>query len=340
MTWTAESLPYEDWRGVSRAVKRIGSGVFGRFDGCDDPFLPEIKRHQEENESPSVFLSGTYVYLCVWIHHFGHSMMDHLYPAFDLIQTMAERGGKEVTLLVDPQIRTSAAPQALTMDILSVLGPVRTVQEMSHWAQEKGIDRVCFEKMLVGMKRTGVSSHDDVPQGGYNAMRNFVYGRLGIKNASVKKACSFILVNRAVGSRVISNAGILLQELTNALPSHCAVDHIDFDGAFADQIKKIASTSGIISIASSASHQMIWLPDGAFSLVIDHPFHNDTNSMVCKKMHNVLCLRARSTVADETDIPDDLSGKMSLSVVADVSEVLRQFRIGLSWQRENKNFER
>lgn len=330
--WTTETLPYHNWLGVSKNVQRMGSNDFGQFDGCDNPFLPKIIKDNHD-DTPFVSLSGTYLYLCVWIHHFGHNLMDHLYPAFDLIQAMA-KNNTGVTLLIDPRIKTEVSTPSLTMDILSVLGTVRSVQEVSQWAESIGMKRVCFERFLVGMKRTGVTSHQDIPEGGYSMMRDFVYNRLGIKNS--REGCKFMLVKRS-GSRAISNAEVLLQELRSLLPGHCTIEHTDFSGAFADQIRHVASLNGIISVASSGSHQMMWLPDGAFSLVIEHPFHADTNRKVCENVQNVLCLRAPSNISDAAAAaPHSLSERMALPLIADVEEVLRQFRIGLSWQSKIK----
>ena len=51
-------------------------------------------------------------------------------------------------------------------------------------------------------------------------------------------------------------------------------------------------------------------------------------------MQNVLCLRASNSIADRTAVPNDFSRKFALLALADVQEVLRLFRIGLSWQEE------
>ncbi len=56
-----------------------------------------------------------------------------------------------------------------------------------------GLKSICFEKLLIGMKKTGVESYEDILEGGYNMMRNFVYGRIAIRSSSEK--CKFILVN-------------------------------------------------------------------------------------------------------------------------------------------------
>jgi hypothetical protein len=89
----------------------------------------------------------------------------------------------DVIVLINPKVKTHISSPSLTMDIASVLGPVRTVHEMTQWAHEKGINRICLEKLLVCMKRTGVESHQDIPEGGYNMLRDFVYAKLGIQNS-------------------------------------------------------------------------------------------------------------------------------------------------------------
>jgi len=49
-----------------------------------------------------------------------------------------------------------------------------------------GLKSICFEKLLIGLKKTGVESYKDILEGGYNMMRNFVYDRLEIRNTSEK----------------------------------------------------------------------------------------------------------------------------------------------------------
>lgn len=56
-------------------------------------------------------------------------------------------------------------------------------------------------------------------------------------------------------------------------------------------------------------------------------------------MQNVLCLRASSSIADGPAVPNDFPRKLALLALEDLQEVLRLFRIGLSWQEEHKNFD-
>jgi len=56
-------------------------------------------------------------------------------------------------------------------------------------------------------------------------------------------------------------------------------------------------------------------------------------------MQNILCLRASSSTADGKALPNDFPRELALLALADVQEVLRLFRIGLSWQEEHKNFD-
>ena len=56
-------------------------------------------------------------------------------------------------------------------------------------------------------------------------------------------------------------------------------------------------------------------------------------------MQIVLCLRASSSIADGTAVPNDFPRKLALLALADVQEVPRLFRIGLSWQEEHNNFD-
>jgi hypothetical protein len=56
-------------------------------------------------------------------------------------------------------------------------------------------------------------------------------------------------------------------------------------------------------------------------------------------MQNVFCLRASGSIADGTAVPNDFPRKLALLALADVQEVPRLFRIGLSWQEEHNNFD-
>jgi hypothetical protein len=120
-----------------------------------------------------------------------------------------------------------------------------------------------------------------------------------------------------------------LEGIQSLLGSEYTVLMLSLEGPLLKQVKLLAQTAYFISLAGSGSHQMMWLPNGAVSITIAHPYHNDVKAGICSKSTRVLCLKSPSSYPNGTALPaGDLECRRAqFPVVANLSALEGQLKL-------------
>ena len=313
------------------------------FDSCDEPFLPRsVGRKAFENilreQADRIAIHHRpVILLCVWLHQFGHSLLDFLYPAFELWKTF-QTDDEDLVIFSDFDEMAVVGDPWVTYQSLELLGKVANFRWVVHQLQQRNnVDYFCFDRLLVGLKRHGVYDSADVPENGHRHFRNYILQKIGMPESSQSMdgtdtqgadnaltTCRAVYVQRTEKRRLLNEADVV-ETIQRTLGTSCTVESVDFNRnmTLIDQIRYVSSATWLISLAGSGSHQMLWLPDGAVSLVILHPFHHDkdVNKVICDHMTTILCLQSESVVPDGVDVPEDPMARKNVDVNAKLSEL-------------------
>lgn len=319
--WLTSTLPFGEWTNVSRNVLKMSRKP---FDTCDSPFQP---RHtnlahqgidacspQGDADSGCEIIYEKTIYVCMWIMHFGHALMDMAYPAYELLKSFGFHDN--ITILIDYEPDdVGGSPQA-NIEILSLLGKVIRVQDLQK--------ATCFHDFYVGMKRHGIYGSQDLEGEGYRAFRDFVFYRNEMRHPA--SVCRITILSRASNRRLV-NEKELRSRLQSEFGTVCIIKTIIMeDMSLEAQIKEVSQTSILISVAGSGSHHAIWLPDQGASILILHPANINVNLGICS--HSRLnCYHSNASFLDEDRLSNlDEEAIKKLDVTCNIDDVTKQVR--------------
>lgn len=320
-TWFTASIPYQGWTNVSRNVLNMGRKP---FDSCDSPFVPQLIDPSNSSSlldqaiEDGLLLAGKTIYVCMWIMHFGHALMDMLYPSFELLKTF---GYDNVTILVDYDPKMVGGANISNVQLLSLLGNV------IHLEQLKSSQPACFQDFLVGMKQHGIYGNKDHFGEGYTEFRDYVFSRNGISVSQV--ACKISVVSRENDRRLI-NEEALLFSLEKQFSSDCTIKKLIFEHmALIDQIKEISDTTIMISVAGTGSHHAIWLPDNGTDILLLHPGNINVNLKICQHSKHK-CFRSQTYLEDGPVNPNsqvEFEDQKAADVFCNVQDIIAKINI-------------
>jgi hypothetical protein len=330
--WLTSSSILRNSSGVALSVVKMGSNIWGNWSGCDDYFAPVEAPRDVEQPGQHMKLPGNYVFVCTWIHHFGHVLMDHLLPAFLALHSFYS-SSDNVTIIVDAKIKTAVSTPHVTYNLLSLLAPVVWLSDLKDQALAANASKLCPERMVVGFARHGLVG-EDTTHGAYALMRDHVYTRYNI--TAPPTGCVALIVQRGHKSRFITNIDDVSAAMQDFFGSACQVVTTRLEGDILTQVRLVATLRFLITVSGSGSHHMIWLPDGSVSIVVQHPFHGDVNRVICAKHAGVLCLTANSTLApgEEAGPASSPLARISADVIVDVQYLRQLLQIGYDWQKK------
>ena len=272
--WETSSLPFSNWTGVS--LRSRGSLFRDSFEdsNCNGPFLPEF--HSTLPNS-IYWVNGTSVLSCVWINVFGHIFLENMLPAWMAMRNLADLlhfSDRNITYILDD--RRFAPLAAASFSLLSHQ-PVLQFADLVHEGKKHNKSHVCFDRLVVGYRLQSslefahnVAHLENGNLARYRDAVKTIHG-LPLKVNMSANACIALLVQRAHNRRILPESE---KEIVDILRERtlCTVRVTTFDGiSILDQVRLVANATIFIHVSGSGSHQFIWLPDGAASLVIVHP---------------------------------------------------------------------
>jgi hypothetical protein len=309
------------------------------------------------SNSEVLWVRGTVVHACIWCGVFGHVLLEMMLPAFMAGLAMAQRfNGIELGELSYMVEERHGQGTQTVFSALANQEHILTLEELVQQAKKSGKSAVCFERLIAGFRLQSALERPEyssqLSSSEMTQLRNFVVSRIvgsSIRlpapiphrpvapGVSFPSSCEAVLLQRRL-SRVIVN----LEELVLMLATRtgCTVKTVFFeDLSMTQQIAVVATAAVFVHVAGSGSHQFIWLPDGAASIVIVHPEHisfagagqygvlaGQVNAILCAKRPDIFCLQARAEAVTQNGETASLSSDLKV-VTASMSEALDFLRM-------------
>ena len=295
-TWVTDmkpSLSGESWTGVRytpyySSRDYPGMGLAGNnMSGYGSHFKPTTISNFDEKFKNSILVKGWSMLLFVWIDHFGHVLMDQLFPLFQSIQTFGGDVNNSNIFLVS-DIKKSKLE--FSFKLSKLLASTELFVDLIESVEENVI---CFEDFVVGLRQQSINpccNVDLVPHG-YSLFRDAVFSHNSITPHLTKQI--IICIRRK--NRIIKNIDDVVTHARLLFgPQWVIRVQIMENLSVLNQILLMSKTSLLITVASTESHFAIFLPTNAVSVVVLHPHHDDVNKYVCLYTPQVHCLTVTS----------------------------------------------
>ena len=344
-----EPLSYKDWKGVSMVVRKLGKSMWGDFSQCDQDWKPLAIEHSAFEKiwsaESTLRLGEEFLVACIWkLHHYGHALMDHVFPVFVLMDYFANRGFQEASfsnsrILTTYNISnpTAFVDGEITSDFLGWLAPTTPLVDLLKNAASINKSFVCFESMILGLKRSGVMENKDILKGAYQNFRDFILKKnlpqfyLLPKRSNLP--CKVLLSHREIGKRGLINE----QDVFNTVKSVvglCEMVVADFSlYSIKEQVSLVADTTVFVALTGSGAHNMIWLPDGGISVSLIHPAQYHVNSPICASSITLNCQEVRTTFPPDAIVPEDILQRMNVDVLCDLDDLEKKLVAALRWRK-------
>lgn len=278
-------------------------------------------------------VGGSTYYVCCWISHFGHNLINMVVPSFHALSRIGrEPYFDSINFLIDT--RDDGTPRGnckMGKKVFQVFGfvsghpdHVLSLDKLATESLRRGYTHVCFDELIVGMLCDSLligRGKDGTyqPQGSHvvpgmvEPLRRQVMRTRGTLDtetgASSKRKCEATFLTRREGrGRNVLNFDTILDLARQSLSRKSwAVSSVSFDGlSLAEQYGIIRQTSLFVSVSGTGSHWAMFLHEGAVSIVIESRGY-DVNMGLCTVVPSVYCLTVKS--ASQTS-----KGKSDISV--------------------------
>lgn len=306
-TWLALSEPYPGWPGVRNTIEGTRNPRFSRnIQGMGKDFRPTVVPHLPFGSPETLVVHDTSLLLFLWVAHFGHILIDQSYPAVSSLRSLdiipaVHRPGEHVRpinviLIPEAAVERHASWHNTTVVIDYLVGHVRSniASEIRRRQDQHPKHRyVCFKDAVVGVKKLGSDDHRyplgysyDHPMGGYSVFRNYVFARHGVVPRLTKTAIVVLRTKR----RKFLNFDAIVNSIRGKLGPEWKVTTPEMANyPVAGQFEMMATAALLVTIVSTEAHFAIFLPDGAASIVVSHPFHHDVNEFLCNMTPTLHC---------------------------------------------------
>ena len=210
-----------------------------RHSNCHDLFHPRVaKEHSPEKVN---FVSGTSYFLCCWVNHFGHILMDMMLPSFLSIRSF-DHNISSVQIIVDNRFTFKWGSNSTVLKLLQNLSPTRPILDISagvHHAEN--FSPMCFEKLIVGLGNTNFI-HPTKPENtsatDLRAFRDHLL-RLHVKSTP-RNICKIFILQRPSMRRFHNIEDIVARTKANNSSWNVEVGHFD-KVPFFYQMEKISN---------------------------------------------------------------------------------------------------
>jgi len=197
--------------------------------------------------------------------------------------------------------------------------------------------RICFEKLFVGLKRIGVFATDQIRQGAYQDLRDYVFTRNNISfSPLIERHCFVLLCQRSMNDRWIVNWKEVIAKVKEM--SNCEVMVYGNASSYhvIDQVKLYARANFVIGVSGSALHNMIWMSDNSVLLHIQHPHHDLValqQQCTYVRPNSVNCSRKIQCVVDNSS---ETVPKFARNVIVNIESFENEFREALLWNSQQR----
>eukprot|EP00211_Chloroparvula_japonica_P007557 CAMPEP_0119158678 /NCGR_PEP_ID=MMETSP1310-20130426/53382_1 /TAXON_ID=464262 /ORGANISM="Genus nov. species nov., Strain RCC2339" /LENGTH=318 /DNA_ID=CAMNT_0007151303 /DNA_START=234 /DNA_END=1190 /DNA_ORIENTATION=- len=263
---------------------------------CIPPFLPPLRT----SEVPSSVIPGVTYFLCSWVNHFGHILMDMIFPSFLALQDLNVLG-RSVRVIVDNRFTFPYGSNCTVMDAVETfLTPGTRPVELSRLLAEyrTWVKPVCFSRFVVGLKYERIvqsftmTPWRPITVTDIRAFRDHVVSGHGARVLpEPDRSCRILILDRDTTDRRLTNVRELAQAVSASTHLYDIEVRIEkFDGmTMVAQVAEIVAADVFISVSGTGSHMAVFLPDGAASIVITTANKADVNVHLCQVATHLHC---------------------------------------------------
>ena len=316
--WETSSLPFFNWTGVSLRARGSLFRDAAHHATCNAPFVPKLRSSLPFDSA--YWVNGTSVLSCIWVNVFGHIFIEMMLPAWMAMRNLADRlhfSDQNITYILEDR---SSSPLATPTFSLLSHQPILQFNSLVQEGKNRGKSHVCFDRLIVGYRLQSsleyahnVAHLENGDLARYRDAIKTLHGLPLTVNMSAN-ACIALVVQRAHTRQILADSE---SEIVKILRERtlCTVKVATFDGIpILDQVRLVAMASIFVHVSGSGSHQFMWLPDGAASLVIVHPrlgLHAVGNGVqgaggpilneyLCFRHPTILCVSAGATATSDS----------------------------------------
>jgi hypothetical protein len=294
--WHSSSRPSPHWPGVNIGVHAQFRGSMGWHGPIlyvpRDLFNPSLAPPSVLPQTSFDLMVRPVVLLYIWVDHFGHALMDQVFPAFLTMKTFGlttNRSHDNVDVVLIGDARTH---YKWALPLSNLIGNSHTIHDLRR-ASDSGI--VCFNDAVVGMKRNSVNhaNFQDTKLGDYQAFRDFVLSGKPFLANDCSPRNLIVVFKKLANRRRLMNLDVLVQRITSFFGTQWDVQVKVMETlSLEEQICLVSSARVHVSVASTESHFAMFLPNGGVSIVMMHPLHEDVNKAICDTSSGLIaCLQ-------------------------------------------------
>ena len=307
--------------------------------GCSESFAPE-SNIQSPSAEEMIYVKGTSYLVCCWVNHFGHILLQMMSSAVHALQKIGLKRrfrANTITFLVDNKASSYGSKDTI-LNVLEFLtknsNRVSVLQHLEEKAKEDGKDKVCFEKLVVGML------HDDLVHGGPHKthppqastnmllpIREHLEEMYPLTEKSISSAvkdtqvsqtipgssnlkvtqpeCTVTILRRNGDTRVMGNFDNVMDVAKEVFyESKWNIRTVSFDGpSLESQYLTVRSSMVLVSVSGTGSHMAMFLNEGGISVEIQYNINDRMkNRHICHVSPNLSCLAVNSTCNDDFEL--------------------------------------
>jgi len=308
------------------------------FDGCNEKFEP-LPNMPFPSESEMIYKKGTSYLTCCWVNHFGHILMNMAASAVHSLRHigMTDRFRKnEISFIVDNRASSWGSPSTI-LNFLEFLtadsSRVSSLQALEKESKQDGKDKVCFEKLVVGMLYDDLVSGNGRNEPGSDLnmlqpMRRHLDKMYPLTKESTLSAieesklyssdnftdsppeCTITILQRTDEQRNL-NKHRNLGNFSKVMRVAKEVFHepkwnirsVTFDAAvsYKSQYLTVRSSMVLISVSGTGSHMAMFLPEGGVSYEILYAPINLNNNHICRLTPSLSCIGSQGFCPESTN---------------------------------------
>jgi len=295
---------------------------------CDESFQPEVMSQPSTNVRT---ISGTTYYLCCWYNHFGHILLNMVFPTFHALAKL----GLIEDLPTMNYLITDRGPRWHKMDVFQTFQfitagnrqRVLSFENLIRRSVTQKQDAICFERLATGMLFdtliNGESPSNHIEVNMLQPLKNYLWETYQdhspedvsaalretmISGQSGPKDCQIsYLVRNTKLKRTIRNEDTFLKTLQSVFhEDHWNFQTIAFDDAsLKSQYLTLQHTQIFLSVSGTGMHMATFLPDGAASVEVALMKNKEeifsVNKGICQvipTLHCFVCPPAESKYED------------------------------------------
>lgn len=309
------------------------------------------------NNDKILSVQGTTYYVCGWVDHFGHALMNMALPSFHALSKIGFKNDLDkVKFLLESRAKGKINFATSIFGFFAGKNEkVLSLSELQSEARENIKSHICFDNLIVGMYHdsligVGIGDQGGVEQvdvGMLEPMKDHLKSLYPATRENINAAlqqtlistptipnnppdCTITLLERRNNKRGIINNSEAIKVIQEVFhPVHWNFQRVAFEpdsSTMLSQYMTMQSTMLLISISGTGSHMSMFMPDGGVDLEVKFMSKVHNNEILCGVVPNLYCLT--------TDAVNVYGQNKTLTMQSNVMIDLDDFRSALQKARD------